>query len=110
MEDRYSISLGVDKNTLRLEFITLCLLDGSTPFVILRNEYFGGGRFGGECEVCIELAGMVVVTLGKVIVEYFIVGLVDPDQPVDLVCGENGLVDLDPFNLSQVGVRNEAVV
>ena len=53
---------------------------------------------------------MMVVTLGKIIVEDSEVGLVDHEQPVALVCGEDGLVDLDPLDLSQVGLGNKAVV
>jgi hypothetical protein len=110
MEDRDPMGFGINKHALGLQFVTLSLLDGGTPLVVLRDKHPGGGRFGSKCEGCIELASIMVVTLGEIIVEDSEVGLVDHEQPVALVCGEDGLVDLDPLDLSQVGLGNKAVV
>ena len=110
MEDRYSVGLRVDKDALGLQLVTLRLLDRGAPFVVLRDEHFGRGRFSGKCEGCVELTSVVVIALSKIIVEDPKVGLVDPSKPVKLVCRENGLVYLDPLDLSQVDLGNKVVV
>ena len=110
MENRNSASLGIDKNTLGFKLVTLGLLDGGAPFVVLRYKHSGGRRLGGKCEGGIELTSVVIVTLGEVIIKDPVVGLMDDAQLQQLFFRENGLVYLNPFNLSKTAPGNKAVV
>ena len=72
MEDRYTMLLGVNKDTLFFQLITFRLLEISALFVVLRREDFGGWWFSIERKVSEKLSSIVVVTFSQVVVENFV--------------------------------------
>ena len=62
MEDRNTISLGVKEDTLSFHFITLCLLNIRTPFIVLRDKHSCRRRFGSEGELDKESTRMMIIS------------------------------------------------
>ena len=73
MHDWDVIKFGINEHTFSFQRVALCLLQVSTFFVVLRNVDPCWRRLAGEGKVRIKSATLMIVALGQISIENFVI-------------------------------------